>query len=166
VNPHASPPRRVRLDRQGRTLLALSSIAPAMLFLSALLVAWIGSEYFRTHVPDPLGWAATRFASSTLCFTLSGVAAVFVMFAYTWWYRAALLDREPTEEVGAHWAGVILILVGIPYFVFGLLYGDEFGGKLLLWGALLAFTVGTVFFFSHILWPRVERASLAPRDTR
>lgn len=137
-----------------------------MLFLSALVVAWIGAEYFRTHVPDTLGRAATRYAGSTLCFVLSGVTALFLMLAYTLWYKEALVGGDGTDEIGAHWAGAILILAGIPYFIFGLLYGEEFSGHLLLWGSVLAFTVGTVSFFSHPIWPRPETSTLVPRGTR
>lgn len=158
--------RRAPLDRQGRALVALSSIAPAMLFLSAIVVVWLGSEFFRTNIPDPLGRAATRYAGSTLCFVLTGVTAVFLVLGYTLWYKSALAEGEGTNEVGAHWAGATLILVGIPYFIFGLLYGGEFGGQLLLWGSLLAFTVGTVFYFSHLLWKRPAPTTLAPRGTR
>ena len=148
-------------------MLSLSGIAPAMLLLSAALVAYLGAEYFRLHpVPDYIGSASTTYSGSTLCFSISGVASLFFMLAFVGWYRAAQLDTEAADAVAANWAGTIFVLVGIPYLIFGALYHDALGGRLLLWGSILAIAVGAVCFASPFLWKKERQLTPVPPSTR
>jgi len=157
---------RVRLDGRGRTLLALSGVVPAVLLASSVAFAMWGAQYFWEHPGDPLGLAATTFSSTVLTFFLFGIASLGMMLAYAGWYRAALRGDDDPDVVVAHWVGAMFILVALPYFAFGLFYYRDLAGRLLLWGSLLAFVFGVVYYHSPRIWKRPTRPIRAPRGTR